>query len=346
MSQEITLPPLPPLPTAEFPGVAVRGHGNIPRYLFTADQMQSHARAAADSALESIGQQIKDLLGNPINVHTNMCRGLIAPITFDMLAHILGDEATATWISGRQQHGEPVGEVFTMELLDGSGEVRPHALLTRPLPAGTKLYTAPPPSQASMTVPSDDLSTLQSLLSWAEAQICLHEETHRGGAIWEICDQCGAKWADDEGGKPEFQWPQPIVKARALLSSYTPTASNTEPAADRIDWNEISRRGLLKRINQEIMHPLGLAVYRDTDTGASGGALVSPDGAFHYADDAQAQPNAQDRENAARCWCETCRPITMSDSRMILCPECGDKRCPRAKDHRNACAVARAPKGK
>lgn len=47
---------------------------------------------------------------------------------------------------------------------------------------------------------------------------------------------------------------------------------------EMIDWNEISRRGLLERINREIMHPLGLAVARHVDTGASPGALVAPDG--------------------------------------------------------------------
>lgn len=50
---------------------------------------------------------------------------------------------------------------------------------------------------------------------------------------------------------------------------------------ERIDWTEISRRGLLRRINEEIMHPLGLAVYRD-EFGVSGGALVSPDGKWEY----------------------------------------------------------------
>ena len=58
---------------------------------------------------------------------------------------------------------------------------------------------------------------LKHLLSYAERQICEHEETHRGGAIWEICDMCGAKWADDEGGKPEFKWPDEIKAAHAAL---------------------------------------------------------------------------------------------------------------------------------
>lgn len=52
-----------------------------------------------------------------------------------------------------------------------------------------------------------------------------------------------------------------------------------------IDWNEISDRGLLVRINRETMHPLGLAVARDPATGQSPGAVVSDDGAFVYAED-------------------------------------------------------------
>ena len=49
-----------------------------------------------------------------------------------------------------------------------------------------------------------------------------------------------------------------------------------------VDWNELSRRGLIVRINREILHPLGLAVCRDTGTGMSPGALVSPDGTWVY----------------------------------------------------------------
>lgn len=62
---------------------------------------------------------------------------------------------------------------------------------------------------------------LTQLLSYAERQICAHDNTHRGGAIWEICDDCGAKWADDEGGKPEFKWPNEIEDARAALAAST-----------------------------------------------------------------------------------------------------------------------------
>jgi Zn finger protein HypA/HybF involved in hydrogenase expression len=44
-----------------------------------------------------------------------------------------------------------------------------------------------------------------------------------------------------------------------------------------------------------------------------------------------------------RCWCHTCRPITMEDMRMVLCPSCGNKRCPRATNHNNACTNSNEP---
>ncbi|WP_407217696.1 hypothetical protein [Enterobacter hormaechei] len=39
----------------------------------------------------------------------------------------------------------------------------------------------------------------------------------------------------------------------------------------------------------------------------------------------------------------TCRPLTFSDSRFVVCPECGNKRCPHANDHRNACTGSNEP---
>ena len=49
-----------------------------------------------------------------------------------------------------------------------------------------------------------------------------------------------------------------------------------------IDWNEISELGLLQKINREIMHPLGLAIYRDPSSSTSGGALIADDGVWEY----------------------------------------------------------------
>lgn len=43
------------------------------------------------------------------------------------------------------------------------------------------------------------------------------------------------------------------------------------------------------------------------------------------------------------CWCRTCRPITIRDMRFVVCPDCGNKRCPHANDHRNACTGSNEP---
>ena len=40
-------------------------------------------------------------------------------------------------------------------------------------------------------------AVLKAVIDYAEKNTCLHEYTHRGGVIWEICDNCGMKWADD-----------------------------------------------------------------------------------------------------------------------------------------------------
>ena len=58
---------------------------------------------------------------------------------------------------------------------------------------------------------------------------------------------------------------------------------------------------------------------------------------------APAAPEQQ--EPTKECWCETCdlsRGNPMGRTRMSVCPQCGDKRCPRAKHHDSACQVAKA----
>lgn len=51
---------------------------------------------------------------------------------------------------------------------------------------------------------------------------------------------------------------------------------------DWVSWNELSARGLIVRINKEILHPIGLAVFRDPNIGISQGALIAPDGVWEY----------------------------------------------------------------
>jgi hypothetical protein len=49
------------------------------------------------------------------------------------------------------------------------------------------------------------------------------------------------------------------------------------------------------------------------------------------------------------CWCWMCNRertvhgIPYSMTRMILCPQCGNKRCPHASDHRESCTGSNDP---
>lgn len=59
--------------------------------------------------------------------------------------------------------------------------------------------------------------------------------------------------------------------------------------------------------------------------------------------DAEKIQAERDALNEPTCWCHTCRPVTMTDMRFVVCPDCGNKRCPHANDHRNACTGSNEP---
>lgn len=66
------------------------------------------------------------------------------------------------------------------------------------------------------------LRKLTLSLEWAIKEIdrntCNHDETHRGGNIWTICNSCGKRWADDRGGFVPYREPKQLTLARRTLS--------------------------------------------------------------------------------------------------------------------------------
>ncbi|HFL5986533.1 TPA: hypothetical protein ACG4MZ_000097 [Klebsiella aerogenes] len=87
---------------------------------------------------------------------------------------------------------------------------------------------------------------------------------------------------------------------------------------------------------------------------------TDPDtGAFEFGNDAQRDysstleelaegiralhQNAGNSPVIPDCWCRTCRPVALNDMRFVVCPDCGNKRCPRANDHRNSCTWSNDP---
>lgn len=49
-----------------------------------------------------------------------------------------------------------------------------------------------------------------------------------------------------------------------------------------IDWNDMSDLGLIQHLNEQILHPIGLAISRDPITGISEKVIVAEDGFFVY----------------------------------------------------------------
>ncbi|HGU6577706.1 TPA: hypothetical protein ACNAHW_004285 [Klebsiella pneumoniae] len=71
----------------------------------------------------------------------------------------------------------------------------------------------------------------------------------------------------------------------ALTLPDIPVGREKIGGCDWLDWNQLSALGLMVRINVVILHPLGLAVFRDPDSGILSGAMIAPDGKWAYAPD-------------------------------------------------------------
>jgi hypothetical protein len=63
------------------------------------------------------------------------------------------------------------------------------------------------------------VKALESLLKNPNLYPCEHVSTHRGGSIWSICDDCGAKFADDRGGVPKPHTYPSITQAEKALDN-------------------------------------------------------------------------------------------------------------------------------
>ena len=79
---------------------------------------------------------------------------------------------------------------------------------------------------------------------------------------------------------PESEKVRPALALPAI-----PAGREKIGGCDWLDRNQLSALGLIVRINAEILHPLGLAIFRDPASGISAGAMIAPDGKWEYAPD-------------------------------------------------------------
>lgn len=73
-------------------------------------------------------------------------------------------------------------------------------------------------------------AAIRKALDYADGAICRHDSTHRGGVIWTICDECGCKWADDEGGFKASSWPPLLDAAYGVIATHE--EPHEEPPVD------------------------------------------------------------------------------------------------------------------
>lgn len=66
-----------------------------------------------------------------------------------------------------------------------------------------------------------------------------------------------------------------------------------------IDWNKASELGLVEKINREVLHPLGLAMTRNPETGASESILIADDGVWEYSPEMKSTIKTDEEVKAA-----------------------------------------------
>lgn len=60
-----------------------------------------------------------------------------------------------------------------------------------------------------------------------------------------------------------------------------------------IDWSMMAKLGLIKKINNEILHPMGLAISYHRTTGFSEKIILSMDQVFEYSEKTEMVPDEE-----------------------------------------------------
>lgn len=151
---------------------------------------------------------------------------------------------------------------------------------------------------------SDEIAEMARRLLAAEAQV--DEVPRQEGINPAVAEAYMQGYHDSESRKPA----QPVAVPDVLLSAMEEVLRISD--RDHEAWHRARD---------------GIAAYR--------AAMLSAEPV--------SQPYKLNSPEIPDCWCRTCRPVSMTDMRFVVCPDCGNKRCPRANDHRNACSGSNEP---
>ncbi|MGS7401095.1 DUF3850 domain-containing protein [Klebsiella pneumoniae] len=207
----------------------------------------------------------------------------------------------------RKADSEPVAEVLSNRPGNGT------SIVDRALPVGTQLYRH---AQPALVVPDEvTAEDCPALVKYDVTEV--DEAWARGFNACRAAMLQASPVCTCPSGDGSLRWPCPAHPGNSPAQSYccpaqnsvSPAQNGIAPAQSPIDHGyrpecECSGCKATARICAEL-------------------SVNSP-----------ANPD---------CWCRTCRPVVLNDMRFVVCPDCGNKRCPRANDHRNACTGSNEP---
>ena len=164
---------------------------------------------------------------------------------------------------------------------------------------------------------------------------------HHREKLCKAVEDCRAAMLQGADGTLTNEGTMPATKIKPVADLYSiavPGGRSTTYSTDAAEASDCRVMGWTVqeyvKLERYQAAMLGAEPVSQSYTLREGVAAIRNSGIAIDADKIQAE---RDALNEPTCWCLTCRPVTMTDMRFVVCPKCGNKRCPHANDHRNAC---------
>ncbi|APZ06643.1 hypothetical protein BWI95_17130 [Kosakonia cowanii JCM 10956 = DSM 18146] len=182
---------------------------------------------------------------------------------------------------------------------------------------GEKLYAAPP---APVAVP--DVGEFRIFTQAGGVKVAVKDgktKNHLFGMGWNACRAAMLKTGP--------------VTAATVPDGWTANADANDALVmldriDTVDCDDDERIESVKNIIRRLAAAPVFGSFRENENSSTN----------NFRENSETSTKSHEK-----CWCRTCRPVGITDMRFVVCPDCGNKRCPHANDHRNACSGSNEP---
>lgn len=260
---------------------------------------------------------------------------------------------------------EPVAQVYQPANIGICAPLGPSVMMLKPLNPGTKLYAAPQLPQPAV------VSEWRMMCGeWRDETVSIHDDSglivsgispNAAGIIIEAHNaRCGAMLQGaDQPQNAQQNIPENIPTLREALAAIRNLgpidAEKIQAERDALNEPDVPDGYALVPVEPtaEMVAAAMLSddvlFYQDDDTmfrvqhDVIWRAMLAAAPDFREISNSSTKHFRENAETSTKCWCLACRPVTMNDARFVVCPDCGNKRCPHANDHRNACTGSNEP---